>query len=487
MNHIKIIKISLCLLSSIMLPSLISAKSLVDEELLLKGEYISILGDCMACHTTSKELPYAGGLVFKMPMGNIVASNITPSEQYGIGTWSEQEFADAVRKGVRPDGSYLYPAMPYPAFATITDEDIKALYYYFSQKVIAIETAPEQTTALNFPFNLPGLMPIWNALFVKNQPFIPNNHLTESENRGKYLVDGLTHCSTCHTPRNQFMAEDYNQYLSGGNANGWYAPNITPDKISGIGDWDKNEIISYLTTGRIEGKSYAAGPMAEAIDLSFQHLHTKDIVAIADYLQTIPASQDPAQEAPAYQFTQLIEIPITDFESYPATNNQSDDYRDASTTNGAILYNSVCATCHGIQGEGAIHKNIPSLTQNSTVGSANRTNLVMTIFEGGHRLDPDGKEVTLMPAYSEENNNIHSSLTHSQVVAISNYVTKNFGDGKAILTNEDIDIILQGGKQPFLIRHASALAISGAVIALFVLFYLIRFFVKKNHVTTQRK
>lgn len=449
------------------------------DELIEKGEYLSILGDCMACHTASNDKPYAGGLEFKMPMGTIVASNITPSKQYGIGNWSKEDFSKAVKKGIRPDGSHLYPAMPYTAFSIITEEDITALYHYFMEGVTPVDEGLSITTQLTFPFNLPGIMPIWNLLFTKDSNLTYDLSLTESQNRGKYLVDGLTHCSTCHTPRNQFMAEDYQQYLGGGIADGWHAPNITSDKISGIGGWSQEELFTYLKTGRAFGKSSAAGPMADAIDYSFQHLKDEDLTAIVEYLQTIPPIANPEQKLPAYQYSNQETITWSDFEQYPPHDNQSSFYRDNTTIDGALLYNAACATCHGIQGEGALDQSIPSLTQNSTVGRVDRTNLVLTILEGVHRKPTLNESITLMPAFSLEETEIFSWLSDEQIAAVANYVTEHFGDGETTLSGVDIEIIKAGGNTPFLVKHASVIAMLGFIAGILIIAMIGRFIFRR--------
>ncbi|GGZ97094.1 hypothetical protein DC083_04760 [Ignatzschineria ureiclastica] len=466
-------------LSSISL-SFAQANTEVDTTLIKKGEYLSIAGDCAACHTTSADAPYAGGLVFAMPMGDIISTNITPSKEYGIGNWSLEAFAKAVRKGVRPDGSHLYPAMPYTAYATVTDDDIKALYAYFMNQK-PIDKAPDKVTQLKFPFNLPGAMAIWDGLFAKNEPFTPDPNLSDIENRGKYLVDGLMHCSTCHTPRNQLLAENYQQYLSGGDAGGWHAPNITSDKVSGIGNWSKEELFTYLKTGKVIGKSTAAGPMAEAVDKSFALMKDEDIRAVTEYLQKVPAISQKSQEAPAYSF-EGQKVVWSDYEIYPSTDNQSEANRDHSTLDGAILYNQACSSCHGINGEGSLDHHTPALTHNSTVGRADRTNLVMKIMQGVTREDGKTHEVTtLMPAFAKSHTEIYSWLENDQIAAVTNYVTKTFGDGKETLSVNDVELIAKGGESPFLIRHASLLAVIGFIVGALLILYILKliFFRKK--------
>lgn len=439
-----------------------------DADLIKRGEYIAVIGDCAACHTGTPAKPFAGEYPFKMPMGVIISTNITPSKTAGIGNWSEKDFKRAVSKGVRPDGSHLYPAMPYTAYAQITNEDMKALYAYMHQGVKPVNEPMATKTKLVFPFNMPGTMFAWNLLFANNKEFVPDPKLTTEQNRGKYLTEGLAHCSTCHSPRNAFLAEDKAMHLAGSHVDGWYAPNITSDKISGIGGWDNKEIADYLQTGHVKGKAQAGGPMAEAIEYSLRYLTNEDALAIASYLKTVPAIRTPRQTQPAYAVTQHKPVSWTAFESNSAPSNSA-EYRDTSTTDGAILYNTNCAACHGINGTGSDDGYFPSLINNTAVGSPDHSNLVMAIVEGIHRTGAD--QTVSMPAFSEDNQRIHTVLTSDQIAAVANYVTTNFGNSDAKLTGSDITSIRNQEKSSILIRNAVPLAIGSIVVS--ILFFLI--------------
>lgn len=441
-----------------------------NQDLIAKGEYLARAGDCTACHTAPGQKPFAGGYAFSMPMGTIISSNITPSKQFGIGDWTEQQFARAVREGVRPDGSVLYPAMPYTAYGNITDDDMKALYAYF-QSIPAVDAAPVQKTTLDFPFNLPGLMWVWKTLFASSAAFTPNPTLTAEENRGKYLVEGLTHCSTCHTPRNQFMAEDMTRYLSGAHVDGWLAPNITADKNDGIGGWSNQELVSYLRNGHAEGKAQAGGPMADAIEHSFRYLTQDDINAIVAYLRTVPPVGNQSDAQPSWGATQSKPVAWDSFETGGSKNNQP-GYRDSTTTDGALLYSNNCAACHGINGEGSDDHYFPSLTHNTAVGAKDPSNLVMAIVDGIHRKGADGEAV--MPAFGEKDQMIHSWLSTAQIAAVTNYVTEHFGYGNAGLTASDVEAIERGtGDVPFMIRYAKAFFAAGVAVAAIVLIVIV--------------
>jgi mono/diheme cytochrome c family protein len=199
-----------------------------EQALIDQGRYLATAGDCMACHTVKDGPAYAGGYSVQSPLGAIYATNITPSKTAGIGNYTEAQFARAVRDGVRADGAHLYPAMPYTAYAKLTDQDVHALYLYFMKGVAPVDHQVAKTE-LPFPFNIRMSMAAWNLMFLNTERFQPDTTKSEQINRGAYLVNGLAHCSTCHTPRNALMAEQGSRFLGGAALGAWYAPNISPD------------------------------------------------------------------------------------------------------------------------------------------------------------------------------------------------------------------------------------------------------------------
>ncbi|MBT9387038.1 c-type cytochrome [Pseudooceanicola sp. CBS1P-1] len=444
------------------LVSVASAALADDSDLVKRGAYLSKAGDCAACHTAAGGEDMAGGYPFHMPMGTIISSNITPSKEFGIGNWSEEEFAKAVRKGVAPGGHHLLPAMPYTSYSNITDDDMKALYAYFTQAVKPVDKAPSEKTELDFPFNLPGVMMGWDLVFANGKPFTPDPALTDEQNRGKYLAEGLAHCSTCHTPRNQMMAESTSKYLAGADVDGWHAPNITSDKVSGLGGWSDDEIVDYLKDGHAEGKAQAGGPMAEAVEKSFRFLTDEDLHSIAAYLKTVPAIRNAGQTTPTYAVSQAQKVDWTSFENSPSVNDTA-AHLDTSSTDGAMLYNTNCAACHGTKGEGSRDGYFPSLTSNSAVGGTNPSNLVMAIVDGIHREGADRHAV--MPAFATDTQVIHTGLNNDQIAAVTNYVTASFGQGDAGLKGTDVAQIRQGAAPGFLIRNAATLATIGFIVA----------------------
>ncbi|MGO0792425.1 c-type cytochrome [Herbaspirillum seropedicae] len=254
-----------------------------EGQLIKRGEYLAIAGDCAACHSQKGRAPFSGGHPISSPLGTIYSTNITPSKTAGIGSYTRDQFAAALRQGVRADGSQLYPAMPYTAYARLNDEDVTALYTYFMQGVAAVDQAAPATD-LPFPFNIRLSMKAWNWLFLDKKPFEPDPSQSAQWNRGAYLVQGLAHCSTCHTPRNFLMAEQLERRLQGGSLGTWYAPDITPAALQAKPAWTREMLADYLASGHAANGATAAGPMLEAIEMSFSRLRREDLEAMASYL-----------------------------------------------------------------------------------------------------------------------------------------------------------------------------------------------------------
>jgi len=409
------------------------------DDTLERGRYLSVAADCVACHTNPKQgKPYAGGYAIASPLGEIWASNITPSKSHGIGTYSEADFAKAVREGVRKDGAHLYPAMPYTSYAKLTDEDVHALYVYFMQGVAPVDEEAH-TTELPFPFSVRSSMAVWNLLFLDTTPFKPDPAKSAQWNRGAYLVEGLAHCSSCHSPRGLMMQEVGGKAFAGGSLGDWYAPNITSHPISGIGGWTDDELAQYLKTGRVAGKGQAGGGMAEAVSNSLSKLRDEDISAIVTYLRTVPAVADKDATRAAFAWGDATAAP-----GEPAIRGT-----DAPIASGAVLYSGLCASCHGSRGEGGKDGYYPSLVHNSTVGMVQPQNLVATII-GGIDRDVDGEHV-LMPHFSE--GSYVQALSDADVAAVATYVRTTFGPGDQV-TEAQVALIREGGEKPLLAKIA---------------------------------
>jgi len=423
-------------------------QSAAGSDLVARGKYLATAADCAACHTAPGGKTYGGGYALATPMGVIFSSNITPSKTAGIGNYTKEDFARAVREGVAPGGKHLYPAMPYTAYAGITDDDIAALYAYFMQGVAPIDVAAPQTH-LKFPFNIRASMIGWNMLYLGHDRFVPHQGEQTQIARGRYLADVLGHCGTCHTPRDMMMGQHGNS-LAGSAVGAWYAPNITPDPKAGIGTWSAADVTRYLQTGRTEGKAQAAGPMAEVVEHSMQYLSEDDIAALVAYIRQVPAVG--ASGAVAR-------------DSFGPRSQDEQTLRGARDVHdkGWEIYSGTCAGCHQENAEG--NADYPSLFHNSATGAERPDNLVSTILFGFSRT-VDGK-TTFMPPFGPRALRTNQ-LSDQDVADVSNYVFTHYGNPKLHVSAEDVATIRKGGPVAPIAR-LGAFAIPGIVIAVIVI------------------
>ena len=328
-----------------------------------RGQQLAALGDCAVCHTSANGILNAGGRPLQTPFGTIYATNITPDVETGIGAWSYPAFERAMREGIHRDGRHLYPAFPYTHFAKTTDADMQALYaYLMAQPAVRAETPKN---ALAFPFNLRPLMAGWNALFHKPDSVPARSDQIRDWNRGAYLVEGLGHCSACHSPRNALGAEKANAYLAGGFAEGWEAPALTSLSQAPI-PWSEDELYAYLRTGESRLHGVAAGPMAPVVK-ELAALPDSDIRAMAVYLASFNETAiDQRGAASARRQTGILDRHAR-IGRHPAV--------------GARLYQGACAVCHEVGGA-PLFGSRPSLALNSNLHSAVPDNLIQLILHG---------------------------------------------------------------------------------------------------------
>ena len=432
-----------------------------NSELVNRGAYIARAADCMACHGED----YTGGTAIETPMGDIYSTNITPSKRYGIGNYTETDLKNALQKGRTPS-HMLYPAMPYPSYSGMKEEDISALFAYL-QTVPPIDDAPEYKTNLPFPFNIRSLMIGWNFL---NVPSTENRDgLTETQQRGEYIVNHLEHCGTCHTPRNSTMGFDKKMYLSGAQLGHWHAPNITPDESSGIGSWSEQDIVTYLRTGELDQRAYAGGPMGEAVAHSTRYLKNEDLTAIASYLKAVPAIQ--TEDKVAAVDVSRLPTPISESITHDLLAQK--DYlaqAKAQVSNGSnspeSLYLAVCASCHGVDGYGqpdARYAPIVGLSSIRREKPDALVNMILHGVEGATNTSP------IMPGFSDE-------LNSEQIAGIANYVRVNFGGlTSSDVSASDVDrIATTDVAKPFLIKYAGLLAVIGIIVAIIIIVFIIR-------------
>lgn len=259
--------------------------------LIKKGEYLSKMGDCIACHTNVKAgtPAFAGGLPIATPFGTFYTPNITPDKETGIGRWTEQDFVRAMKEGRNPSGGNYFPVFPFVYFANMTDDDARALYAYF----MSLAPVTQKNKSLPFPFNVPGArLSLWGwklLFFYPNPPLTYDTSRSPEWNRGHYIVDGLGHCSMCHTPLNPLGAPETRHYLTGGFIDGYWAPNITR---LGLISEDNAGVAKVFSENRLlNNAGPVAGPMADVNHNSLRYLTNEDQLAIATYLKTVDSQE----------------------------------------------------------------------------------------------------------------------------------------------------------------------------------------------------
>ena len=430
-----------------------------------RGEYLATAADCGACHTAPGGKPFAGGLPIGTPLGTIYSTNVTASADFGIGRYTEEDFSRALRRGVRRDGANLYPAMPYTSYAKFTEDDVHALYVYFTQAVKPVDEAAPPTE-LPFPMNIRASMMAWNLLFLDNATFVPDPHRQAEWNRGAYLVQGAAHCGTCHTPRGFLMQEETSRALSGAQVGPWYAPNITSDPISGVGRWTKDDIAAYLRSGHLSGKAQAAGSMGEAVEDSFQHLAAADLDAIATYLKSVPAIHDPADDASRFTAGKM-------FSELGASRGRDGIRSDSDAEpSGAALFQGNCSSCHSAGGQGSKDGYYPSLFANSATGAKNATNLIAAILYGVDRTTAAGQ--AFMPGFGGHPTDANP-LSDRNIVALGNYVLAHYGSAGSTITEPEVAEERRGGpSSPLLALARAGMAAAAIVVCLGIAFVILR-------------
>jgi alcohol dehydrogenase (quinone), cytochrome c subunit len=345
------------------------------QEVVLRGAYLARAGDCIACHTAREGEAFAGGLPLNTPIGTIYSTNITPDLETGIGRYSRDDFVRVLREGAAKDGHLLYPAMPYTSYARLTQEDLSALYAWFMQGVEPVHR-PNRRTRLSWPLSMRSLMAVWNGLYFKKGEYAADPDKSALWNRGAYLVQGLGHCGDCHTPRGlagQVKAvseHDGRHYLAGATLDNWHASPLTGDLDTGLHAWSKDEIVDFLKSGRT-ARVAALGVMSDVVGKSTQHLSDQDLMAIADYLKSLPASVVEMQRSSAEADLQARD-----------TSEATRALRAGDTgMRGSRVYLDNCNACHRSDGSGA-QRTFPNLVNNEVVNAKEPISLIHLVLAG---------------------------------------------------------------------------------------------------------
>jgi mono/diheme cytochrome c family protein len=399
------------------LPMLSQAAVPADDPLVTRGAYLAKAGDCVACHSAPKGKPFAGGLPMNTPMGKIYTTNITPDPETGIGKWTEEDFEKALRQGVSKDGHNLYPAMPYPSYTKVRDDDVKALYAYFMKGVAPINQA-NRAPDIPFPLNMRWPLKFWNMVFLDKGVYRDKDGKDVAWNRGAYLIQGLGHCGSCHTPRGiafqeKALDESGGAWLTGGVLDGWFASNLTGEQNVGLGRWSDADLTQFLKTGA-NAHATAFGSMTDVINHSTQGMNDQDLAAMSTYLKSLqPAG---GTNAPAYAYDPKATTALL---AHPAN--------DA----GAKVYTAYCMHCHGVDGK-AFAPLLAPLAGNPNLLEKDASSLINVTLNGTQDLVIQGIPAAYpMPKYAPV-------LSDQQIADVLTFIRAGWNNGAPAVAAGDV-------------------------------------------------
>jgi mono/diheme cytochrome c family protein len=361
-----------------------------DAQKLRRGQYLVAVGDCMSCHLRPGGEPLAGGFGLHTPFGVIYSSNITSDRDTGVGSWSSEQFYQAMHDGKGASGENLYPAFPYPWFHLASRDDDDAILA-FLKTTPAVHYTPPQN-GLHFPMSIRATVKAWNLLYLDTAAFRPDPGQSAEWNRGAYLVDGLGHCGGCHTPKNRLGADDSGHRFEGGNLDEWVAPDLTANEHTGLGTWSVEDIAEYLQNGR-NAHAAAGGAMADVVTYSTSLLTDADRHAIAVYLKS----------------------------RAPSPGLKVDDPQSAAMLRGAAVYSDACASCHLENGVGQ-PRYFPPLGHNALVQQADSTT-VQHLILAGTQIGTSAQRPTsfTMPSFAWK-------LTDAEIADVATYIRNSWGN-----------------------------------------------------------
>lgn len=381
----------------------VTAAVLQQPQLIARGAYLARAGDCAACHTARGGAPYAGGRSLATPFGAVSAPNLTPDRATGLGAWTFADFWQAMHEGRGRHGQPLYPAFPYTSYTRVSREDALALFAWL--RTLAPVHQVSAPAALEFPYNLRLSLDAWRALYFRPGAFQPDPRQSAQWNRGAYLVQGLGHCNECHMARDSLGASA-GTALSGGQipVQNWYAPDLSTHANGGLEGWQTQDIVALLKTGQ-SAKGAAFGPMAEVVMQSTQYLRQDDLAAIAGYLQSLPARPAPAAQAARPDRARIDQ--------------------------GAKLYASRCAACHGADGNGVAGV-YPPLNGNSAVNEPTGINAIRLVLLGGFApVTASQPRPYSMPPFAQQ-------LSDAEVAAVVSYVRQAWSNHAPAVADRDV-------------------------------------------------
>ncbi|MCU1718692.1 cytochrome c [Pseudomonas sp. 5P_3.1_Bac2] len=402
----------------------LQSESNAQTELLEQGRYLAAAGDCTACHTREGGVAFAGGRPMESPIGTLYSTNITPDKATGIGNYSLSDFDRALRHGIAANGDSLYPAMPYPAYAALRDEDVRALYAYFMQGVEPV-SASNRASDVPWPLSMRWPLAIWRKLFAPAPDKLStreNAYASSEIARGGYLVQGLGHCGSCHTPRaitlqEKALDESGAEFLAGGaEIDGWLAVNLRGDQADGLGRWSATDIVDTLRGARNASHAVLGSAMGDVVQHSTQHLSEEDLHAVAAYLKTLPAS---GQSSSSFKDDPATALAL-------AAGQEQD--------RGAELYLDNCAACHRTDGLGDVRV-FPKIAGNSSVLADNPVSLIRLLLAGSSLPSTESAPSPLgMPGFAWR-------LSDKEVAQLLTFIRSSWGNQAKAVKAEQVKAV----------------------------------------------
>lgn len=382
-------------------------------DIVKRGEYLARAGDCVACHTQPGDKLFAGGRAMPTPFGTLYSPNITPDNQTGIGKWTADEFYQMMHTGRSRDGSLLYPAMPYGAYTKVTRADSDAIFAYL--RSVPPVNQPNRPHEMRFPYNNRELLLGWRTLYFREGEYQADPTRSVEWNRGAYLVQGLGHCSMCHTAINALGGSSESKAFEGGliPMQDWYAPSLTSNKEAGLGDWSIEDISDLLQKG-VAKRGAVYGPMAEVVYDSLQYLSDDDVRAMAVYLKSLPqhGGENGANGKSA----------------------MSGEERELLVRLGAKIYDAQCATCHGKRGEGKL-PDFPPLANNQSIQMTSAVNPIRMVLNGGYAPGTMKNPAPYgMPPFAQ-------SLSDEEVAAVVTFIRTAWGNRGTPVTAKEANAL----------------------------------------------
>lgn len=384
----------------------------ISLEQIERGRYLARAADCQACHTRRGGAPYAGGRAMLSPFGTFFTPNLTPDAETGLGRWSADDFERALRHGRAPDGAAYYPSFPYTSYTRLKREDVDAIYAYL--RTLPPEAAENRPHELRFPYRYRALLPLWQWAFFRASepvPEIPDPELA----RGEYLVEALGHCDGCHQRRSFGGMGVPDDSGAGAQLLGWYAPSLRAPDGAGLQDWPLDEIVALLGGGR-SGQAASFGPMAEIVAESLQYLSEADLRAMGRYLQQLPRAEAQADS---------VRVSL------------GSAAQRRLLGEGAEVYATHCADCHGEQGQG--DERALALAGNRSILQEDPSSLIRVLLYGGYppstarQPQPFG-----MPPFSQV-------LSQREQAAVLSYIRQSWGNQASAIAPLEIEKFGGGG------------------------------------------